>query len=464
MNNRILIVAALIFVTMSGMAVAEGDRTYGMMDSDCSDSTDMPRCQEELFTDVITAVSNAVTAIPELEEWEYGRRNMCPDGIEHVWWDFEEGSNLGIFKNEHPGVAVFENVSDSYCCSPCSDINEPSYVRKCANSGPNCRCIMHIYPCATTFYNGTEMPYISALTGNAAFSPRVQSGGWCYWPACSARIVFKEDTQFVSFLASTHGNLCVVLYDERGNCLGRSYIPVNTKREGDSPPNFTRFMIHLLNQEIGSMELRGPFNGWNIDDLIVGGRPGYLPEAPVDYAYVARLAQELHGVWHLEHGLGYDYEDFTYAEPFQFNEYLEYWNPETKTFEHDQGISNPGLILWAYNKDSEYLAGTSFVKHITPAKMMKHDFKVEVDSADTQPGDVYFMDYTHDGVADFVGMVIEMTPTEMDLIASEPPLANDPIGVIYSTKVIAESSPAFMGYHRLPGTIRGGHKPIPKGH
>ena len=469
---KLILIALILTLIMGGTAIADGDQVYGMMGSECAECTDIPWCQEELFNDAITAFDIAITAIPVLEEWEYGRRNMCQDGIEYAYWGFEEGRNLYPLRNEHPGVATFENVSNSRCCYPaCDDNNEPSYVRKGAGSGPNCRCIMHIYPYNTQFSNGTEMPYISALTGNAAFSPRVLVSSWCYYPACSARIVFKEDTQFVSFLASTHGNLRVVLYDPKGSLLSRSYIPVNTKREGDSPPNFTRFVIHLPNQEIGSMELSGPFNGWNIDEMIIGGEPGYLPEKPVDYTYVADLAEELHGVWWCEHALGFDYEDFTYAEPFQFNEYLEYWDPEDKVFKDDQGISNPGLIFWAYNKDSNDLAGIAFVKQITPAKMMKHDFKVDVDPAATQPGDVYFMDYCNkdgvlgqDGVADFVGMVVTETPTEMNLIASQPDLANDPIGVIYSKKSIVEGSPAFMGYKRLPGVIRGGKNPVPKGH
>ncbi len=467
-------IAIILLVLMSSMAVAEDDQVYGMMGSDCPDCIDIPCWQAEAsHTEVSATSAITATTATTLEEWAYGRRNMCPDGIEYVYWDFEEGSNLGTFKNAHPEVASFENVSNSRCCFPaCSDINEPSYVQKGANCGPRCRCVMHIYPYNTKFSNGTEMPYISALTGDVAFSPRVEVGTMrCYYPACSAFIGFKEDTQFVSFLASTHGTLRVRLYDHKDGYLGGSNIYVNTKRDGDAPPNFTRFAIHLPGKEIGYMTLSGPFNGWNMDDLIVGGAPGYLPERPVDYTYVADLAEELHGVWWCEHALGFDYEDFTYAEPFQFTEYLEFWNPETKQFDNDQGISNPGLILWAYNKDSDDLAGTAFVKQITPAKMMKHDFKVDVDSADTQPGDVYFMDrYTKDGVlgqdgtADFVGMVVTETPTGMNLIASQPWLANDPIGVIYSKKSIVEGSPAFIGYKRLPGAIRGGKNPIPKGH
>lgn len=417
---------------------------------------------------LILMVMGGIAAADIQEDWQFGERNVAPAGIEYAYWDFEEGSNCEIpFKNQHPDVATFLNV-DSSRVPVGYGPDQPSYVRIGGRMCGTTRCYMRIYPHPNLYNNGTPMPWIYIVNGRAAFAPvtccessECRLGECC--PGMNAKIEFKEDTTYISFLVSTGNKVYIRLYDRRGNWLGSETVYRTIDRVGSEPSNFTRFSIYMPDKEIRSMTVSGTFNDWHIDDMIIGGEAGYLNK-PVDYAYVARLAQELHGVWYLEHGLGYDYEDFTYAEPFQFNEYLEYWNPETKTFEHDQGISNPGLILWAYNKDSEYLAGTSFVKHITPAKMMKHDFKVEVDSADTQPGDVYFMDYTHDGVADFVGMVIEMTPTEMDLIASEPPLANDPIGVIYSTKAIAESSPAFMGYHRLPGTIRGGHKPIPKGH
>ena len=100
--------------------------------------------------------------------------------------------------------------------------------------------------------------------------------------------------------------------------------------------------------------------------------------------------------------------------------------------------------------------------------MEKHDFTADVDSTDTQPGDVCFLDrrdrngdYGSDGYADEVYMVVEKTDLGSDLIYSCPDAGT---GVIYSDKATVESSPAFMGYKRLPGVIRGGHNPIPKGH
>lgn len=423
---------------------------------------------------LIIAMSSTATALVE-EGWAHERQNVAMEGIEYAYWDFEEGSNCKPLQNQHPEIATFLDVPTSSYAPIGYGSCTPSYVTKDGSSCGNTRCYMRIYPWCG-YVDGEPLPWVYIVNGNAAFSPVTcceSSDCWlgeCY-PGFNAHITFKPDTHYISFLACTGYSIKVRLYDRRGNTLHYAKITKTIDRVGKEPSNWTRFEMHMPDKEIDSMRLSGSLNDWHIDDLIVGGEQGYLDE-PVDYTYVAELAEQLHGVWWCEHALGFDYEDFTYAEPFQFQEYLEFWNPETKQFESDQGISNPGLILWAYNHDSEELAGTSFVKQITPAKMMKHDFKDDVDSADTQPGDVYFMDYLNtrdgvagqDGVADFIGMVVPETPTGMNLIASQPDLANDPIGVIYSKKSIVESSPAFMGYKRLPGAIRGGKNPIPKGH
>ena len=411
------------------------------------------------------------TAIADQEMWPYGNRNVAMEGIEYVMYDFEEGSNCAPFDNQYPEVATFLTVLGT---QPYGS-DEPSYAEVGGSSCGATRCKMFIHPYPNLDLNGTPRPWIYIVNGQCAFTPITGPdvmGG--YWPGTKARIVCKEGTTYVSFLASTGGNLHVRLYDIQGKTLGAIHyeaIACTIERTGINPSDFTRYEVHLPDKEIAEIRFSGSLNAWNIDDLIVGGALGYL-DKPVNYTYVAKLAEQLHGVWWCEHALGFDYEDFTYAEPFQFDEYLELWNPETKQFENDQGISNPGLILWAYNKDSDDLAGTSLVKQITPEKMRKHDFKDNIDSSDAQPGDVYFMDYfnTHDdiagqdGVADYIGMVVPETPTGMDLIASQPDLANDPIGVIYSKKSSVEGSPAFMGYKRLPGVIRGGKNPIPKGH
>jgi len=406
---------------------------------------------------------STIAAADTETDWTHEKRNIAPAGIDHVYYNFEEGSNLVPFRNPYPNVAAFMNViSDP---ETWDGTDEPSYVCKCAR-------LMHIWPCDYFINpNGTPVNYIFIVNGRCAFSPRTGPDMLGqYWPGRDAYIVFKDDTHYVSFLASTAGNLNIRLHDSKGNIVHYETIYRTINRIGSEPSNFTRFSIHITDKSIAAMTLRGGFNKWNIDDLIVGGEPGYLPLKPVDYTYVARRAQELHGVDYLEYGLGHDYLMLDYMDVWQFTDGMmgEYWNPETKTFEEGEGISNAGLILWAYNYDATELAGTPFVKRNTVAGMAKHDFTVDVDPANTQPGDVCFMDrrdrngdYGSDGYADEVYMVIEKTSTGMDLICSCP---DEGIGVIYSKKSISESSPAFMGYKRLPGVIRGGKNPIPKGH
>lgn len=408
-------------------------------------------------------------AAADQEEWAYGRSNAAMDGIESITYDFEEGSNCEMpFKNQHPEVATFLDVPATSYTPLGYGPDYPSYVRVGGGMCGTTRCYMNIYP------RDNQQDWIYIVNGQAAFSPITcceSSECWlgeCY-PGMNAKIEFKEGTTYISFLVSTGREVYIRLYDKRGDWLGSETVYRTIDRVGSEPSNFTRFSIHLPEKEIGSMTLSFAFNDGHIDDLIVGGEPGYLNK-PVDYTYVAQRAQELHGVDYLEYGLGHDYLMLDYMDPWQFTDGMmgEYWNPESKTFEEGEGISNAGLILWAYNHDSMELAEQHFVKQCTVAKMEKHDFTVDVDPSSTQPGDVCFMDRKDrngdrgsDGYADEVYMVVEKTDLGSDLIYSCP---DEGIGVIYSQKSIVEISPAFMGYKRLPGVIRGGKNPIPKGH
>jgi hypothetical protein len=402
-------------------------------------------------------------AAADQEVWVYGRENVAIDGVEYVMYDFEEGSNCVAFFNQHPEIATFLDVPPTRLSPDGYGPDKPSYVCAGGSMCGTTRCYMRIYP-----YNIIS-DWIYIVHGNCAFSPVtccVEPGvcwaGECY-PGVNTKIEFKEGTTYISFLASTGPKLYVRLYDWKGNWLHSETVGRTIDRVGSEPSNWTRFEIHLSSdKEIGSVTLSGAFNGWHIDDLIVGGAPGYLNK-PVNYTYVACRAQELHGVDYLEHGLGHDYLMMDYMDVWQFTDGMmgEYWNPKTKQFEDGEGISNAGLILWAYNYDSMELMGEHIVKRSTVAGMEKHDFKVDVDPSDIIPGDVGFKDRDYDGYADEVYMVIEPTDTGMDLITSCP---DESTGVIYSKSSIVEASPAFMGYKRLPGVIRGGHKPIPKGH
>ena len=400
-------------------------------------------------------------ACAELEyDWPHEKRNVAPENISYIYYDFEEGSNCATFNNQHPDVATFLTVLGTQPYGA----DEPSYVEVYGSSCGATRCKMYIYPARNVYYNGTPKSWIYIVNGQCAFSPITGPdyiGG--YWPGTRAHIVFTKGTHYISFLASTGGDLNVRLYDRRGATVHYDKIACTITRNGTDPSNFTRFSAYIPQTDIVAMKLYGGFNAWHIDDVIVGGEVGYLPDVPVDYTYVARRAQELHGVDYLEHGLGADYVGFDYLDPWQFMDSApeEYWNPETKRFEEGEGISNAGLIVWAYNHDSMELMGEHIVKWSTVAGMEKHDFKVDVDPSDIIPGDVGFKDRDYDGYADEVYMVIEPTDTGMNLITSCP---DESIGVIYSKSSIVEGSPAFMGYKRLPGVIRGGHNPIPKGH
>ena len=474
---KITILTLLIFtIIMSGIADAEGDQTYGMMGrncSECAECIDVMDVMDNLpFAQFDAMSATATSGIVIEEDWVYGRMNVAKNKIEYVMYDFEEGSNCKPFKNQHPEIATFLTVPTSRWAPIGYGPDYPSYSTANGSMCGTTRCFMRIYPWCGYYTNGTPISWVYIVNGNSAFAPLTccESDecwtGNCY-PGFNAKIEFKEDTNYISFLVSTGSKVYVRLYDKQRNWLGSKTVYRTIDRVGIEPSNFTRVEIHLPDKEIYSMTLSGSFNNWHIDDMIVGGIPGYL-DKPVNYTYVARRAQELHGVDYLEYGLGADYEVFDYLDSWQFKDSAleEYWNPETKQFELGEGISNAGLIVWAYNYYSGELAGTSFVKRSDVAGMEKHDFKVDVDSADTQPGDVCFMDRRDrngelgsDGYADEVYMVVEETPTEMDLITACPDS-----GVIYSKKSIVESSPAFMGYKRLPGVIRGGKNPIPKGH
>ena len=478
--KTITILTVLICVMMSGMAVA--DQTYGTMGrncSECADCTDiidamenLPFAQFDAMADDVSTMGAPVTAafVVIEEEWAYGRRNTAPDGVEYVYWDFEEGSNLFPFKNDHPDVASFETVSNSRCCYPaCSDINEPSYVRLAAKSGPNCRCIMHIYPYNTQFPNGTELPYIHILNGRAAFSPRVLVSGWCYWPACSSFIGFKDDTNYVSFLASTGRNLYVRVYDKKGNYLAGRTIYCTTDRIGDGPSNFTRFTVNAPGANIGYITLSGPFNGYHIDDLIVGGEPGYLPESRRDYGWAAERMKELIGAMYHELGLGYLLHSgrLLTAEEIMDDIADPYYNPFNKEIEFGIGICPEAAIVWAFNEDID------FVNSLYMNDQEKKDFTEDVAYEDIQPGDVFFVDYPEldpktdlwvpDGQYDEVGIII---PPQYD---PETGAYEDCIrvipgeGVQYSSTELVNimGKNGFVDYKSLPDEPRIGKSPYP---
>ena len=419
---------------------------------------------------------SGIASAEQITDWPFGQRNVMPENITGVYYDFEEGSNCVDFKNQHPDVATFLTVLGT---QPYGS-DWPSYVTVGGNSCGNTRCYMRIYPWCGYYANGTPYEWVFIVQDRSAFTPMTgpdYMGG--YIPGTKARIQFKEDTHYISFLASTGGNLYIRLYDMQGkqyNLVHYEKITVTIFRNGTEPSNFTRFSIHLPNVDIARMDISGPFNGWHIDDMIIGGGADYLPDEPlkpVDYSDVAELIKRLvgHEVPYLEHGFGFDYRYLDYADPediinpphncapgLNCPDGLEYWNQDTKRFEYGEGMSDVGLIIWGFNSITNELYGESVVKWETVPDMAKHDFTESVSVGEEIPGDVYFMYGGEYGAVNEIGIVAD----DKYVITSRPGDVNEGNGVDYQSKVSIESSENFAGYYRLPGKITGGHSPIKK--
>lgn len=381
-----------------------------------------------------------------VEDWPFGTRNTVPDGA--IMIDFEDGTqNLWKLTDYGHGIS-FEGLGDS---------EHWGYIEVGGRA-------MHLYP--YDFYHnpdGTEVDFTYIVNGAFGAAPIEYDDTLGQpWPSAKGIIQFENGTNHVSFLASIGSTLEIKAYGKSGNYLGtsgRAYD--NIQRVYPSGPStFTQLSYTSTKPDIYCIEIIGTFNNWMLDDLVIGGLIDPEPETdPTDYEYVADRAVQLFGVPYLEFALGFDYGDFTYMEVEQFEEgqFMEYWNPDTKNIEMGVGISDEGLVLWAYNYDSKELHDMNLVKWNTAADMLKHDFKEPVDFDDTQPGDVYFVDENQDGKADKVGMVITENTPGMDLITVDPEL-----GVVLMNSDTVETQQEFLGYYRLPETIHGGHNPIKK--
>ncbi|MCK5012840.1 MAG: hypothetical protein KAS66_03390 [Candidatus Omnitrophica bacterium] len=429
-----------------------------------------------ILTIMLIVLLSGIASAEQITDWPFGQRNVMPDDITGVYYDFEEGSNCVDFKNQHPDVATFLTVLGT---QPYGS-DWPSYVTVGGSTCGNTRCYMRIYPWCGNYANGTPYEWVFVVQGRSAFSsmtgPDVMGG---FIPGTKARIQFKEGTHYISFLASTGGNMYIRLYDMQGkqyNIVHYEKIAVTILRNGTEPSNFTRFSIHLPNVDIARMDISGPFNGWHIDDMIVGGGPDYLPDEPlepVDYSDVAELIKRLvgHEVPYLEHGFGFDYRYLDYADPediinpppncapgLNCPTGLEYWNQDTRQFEYGEGMSDEGLIIWGFNQIAKELYGESVVKWETAPDMAKHDFTESVPVGEEIPGDVYFMYGGEYGAVDEIGIVVD----EEYVVTSRPGDVNEGNGVDYHSKSSIENSENFAGYYRLPGKITGGHTPVKK--
>ena len=328
------------------------------------------------------------------EEWPFGKRNVAPEGMEHVLYDFEEGSNCGTFINKYPDVATFLtvdgcNVPIGY--GPCY----PSYNTVGGSTCGNTRCYTNIYP-----YDN-EQDWIMIVNGRSGFSsitccesdPDVCWTGSC-WPGPCAEIEFTEGIKYVSFLSSNSEILRVILYDVKDNVIHNEFIYSNTNRIYPDPSNFTRFSYYSESVNIAYMKLIGPFNGWIIDDLIVGSDIGIIPPEPEPpemyiYEWAAERLKLLIGAPHNPNGFGYEFLSgaFYTAEDIVNNPLVVNWDYENKEWTTGEGINNEGAIIWAFNVDK------NLINNLDINDMAKKDFKILVEYGNQRPGDVAFIEY-----------------------------------------------------------------------
>lgn len=419
---------------------------------------------------LLIVLMSGVVSAAQIGEWPHGERNVAPEGIEYAYYDFEEGSNCGDFDNQHPNVATFQVVVRDADDEWGTDY--PSYGRIGGSMCGNARCYMNIFP----YDNGQDWIYV--VNGNVGFNPVCGPNDYFngLYPGHAALIECKDDTTYVSFLVSTGGRFTVGIFDSRGNRLSYEIMYTNILREGDNASDFTEYHFHSPDGNIAYIELYGPFNGWHMDDLIIGGAPGYLSgdiNTRVDYSWAAENMEELVGAQYFEYGIGYNLYTGEYYTAEEIKTIpLSYIDRGVRPYDVDWdiGIDNPGAILWAYNLESDS------VKWYGLDNQMRHDFTEHVDYEDTQAGDVGFIDYAEydedtglygpgDGYIDEAFIVInpkaDTTGDIVDCIRITPEA-----GVYYSTTEFInahyDSSPGTVDYRSLKDKLNGGHSPHPK--
>ena len=418
---------------------------------------------------IITAIllillMSCIAAGEQLHDWPWGKNNVIPDHIEGVMYDFEEGTNCAPFDNQYPDIAQFLIVDGTQPYG--SDI--PSYVTIGGSTCGNTRCYMRIYPWCGYYPNGTPYEWVNIVNGNDGFAPITgpdHMGG--YIPGTESHIEFKEGTTYVSFIASTGWNLYVSLYDKKGNRIHSDKIVRTIDRVGTEPSNFTEFSFHSENIDIARMELNGPFNGWQIDDLIVGGAPGYF-DKPVDYTSASERLKLLIGADFNLIAFGYNPVTGTFytADEIINGEPLN-WDPYNKELSFTPGICDVGAIIWAVNgENNENVINNAYIDN-----MANKDFTWWVTYGDQRPGDVAFIDYEADGYYDEVIMFIEPQ------IDPETGVPEDCIRILEEGGVHYTDSEylhaiygidngvgvqSFMDVKRLPESPKGGKSPYKK--
>ena len=59
-----------------------------------------------ILTIMLILLMSGIATAEQTKDWPHEQRNIAPEGIEYVLYDFEEGSNCGTFKNQFPNVTT----------------------------------------------------------------------------------------------------------------------------------------------------------------------------------------------------------------------------------------------------------------------------------------------------------------------------------------------------------------------
>ena len=390
-----------------------------------------------------------------------GTRNLPPDDS-YAFFDFEEGTGHfdSLLPSQYADIKftnIFANNRDHIW-----SYNDAQFP------------LMHVYPQNVFFQDDKVTPvnYIYLIQGRYAASTVVELYPGGFYTGVYGLIEFPEGANHVSFLVSSGEYFKATAFDKRGNQIGYASVPTTIYRVSlpNGPSTWSRVSFNRTKSDIYSIEIRGQCNDWLIDDLVIGGLPLDDTPEPVDYSDVAAKALTALNALYLEYGFGFDYRDFSYADVedilnpppncapgLNCPDGLEYWNPDTKRFEYGEGISNVGLVIWAFNSITRELYGESVVKWDTTPSIAKNDFTVPVPIGEEQPGDVYFLYGGEHGAVDEIGIVVDDT----SVVTSRP---EEGVTVISKTSIEGTDTPNpdFAGYYRLPGVIHGGHSPIKK--
>lgn len=392
-----------------------------------------------LTTASLVGVASALV----VADWPYSKPNTVPDGAIKI--DFEDRcDNLEAVRNDIPGVNFVG-----------FEMNRHWGYAMVGGRG------MHIWPYDYKKNDdGTEVDFIWIVQGMYGAFPIFYDYIEQPWPGDTGAIIFNDCVSHVSFLASIGSQIEMKAYDKNGKYLGTSGKGYNNVKRvyPTGPSNFTQISYTEESAIIHKVLIQGNMNNWIIDELVIGGLT--LPDELSNYSFAAERMKMLIGAKYQEDAWGYDIVNEKYHTADEIiNDDLIYWDRYEKNIVINNGISDNAAILWAFNGE-----GTDNVKWFDLDDQLKHSFTMAV-YGETQPGDIFVIDYMGDSCYDEIGIII--TPViieneEMDIIRIIPGA-----GVVYDSTDNIENlydggSAGFVEYFRLPDTVKGGHKPFPK--